>query len=47
VAAATARDKKRLGAAVPFVLVDAPGDVRHGVELSAGQLQAALAELCA
>jgi shikimate kinase/3-dehydroquinate synthase len=46
VAAATARDKKRLGASVPFVLVDAPGEVRHGVEVSAGQLQAALAELC-
>ena len=30
VVAATRRDKKRIGAEVPFVLVAAPGDVRHG-----------------
>jgi shikimate kinase/3-dehydroquinate synthase len=47
VAQATERDKKRLGAAVPFVLVDAPGDVRPGAEVTRGQLEAALAELCA
>jgi shikimate kinase/3-dehydroquinate synthase len=46
-AAATQRDKKRLGGAVPFVLVDAPGAVRHGGEVAPHQLQAALAELCA
>ena len=47
VTAATARDKKRLGAAVPFVLVDAPGDVRHGVEVAPGELSAAVRELTA
>jgi 3-dehydroquinate synthetase len=47
VAQATERDKKRLGATVPFVLVDAPGDVRPGAEVTRGQLEAALAELCA
>ena len=40
---AIGRDKKRLGAAVPFVLVDAPGAVRHGVEVTDGQLESALA----
>ncbi len=47
VAAATQRDKKRLGGAVPFVLVDAPGAVRHGGEVAPHQLRSALAELCA
>jgi shikimate kinase/3-dehydroquinate synthase len=47
VAAATHGDKKRLGASVPFVLVDAPGAVRHGGEVTPAQLEAALAELCA
>ena len=35
VVAMTARDKKRLGTRVPFVLVDAPGDVRIGCEVAA------------
>ena len=46
VVAATARDKKRLGAEVPFVLVDAPGSVRHGAEVSHGRLEAAVAGVC-
>ncbi len=47
VAEASARDKKRLGAELPFVLVDAPGNVRHGVAVGAAELDGALAELCA
>jgi shikimate kinase/3-dehydroquinate synthase len=48
VAAATARDKKRAGAApVGFVLVEAPGDVRHGVAVPAPDVRAAVAELLA
>jgi shikimate kinase / 3-dehydroquinate synthase len=43
---AIGRDKKRLGAAVPFVLVDAPGAVRHGVEVTREQLESALAAVC-
>jgi len=43
---ATGRDKKRMGASVPFVLVDAPGAVRHGAEVSREQLEAAVTELC-
>jgi shikimate kinase/3-dehydroquinate synthase len=43
---ATKRDKKRLTASVPFVLVDAPGAVRHGAEVTGEQLEAALKELC-
>lgn len=46
VADATARDKKRLGGAVPFVLVDAPGAVRHGAEVAPEQLSAAVEALC-
>ena len=46
VAQATLRDKKRVGDSVPFVLVDAPGSVRHGGAVSAAQLDAALAALC-
>jgi shikimate kinase/3-dehydroquinate synthase len=47
VARATQRDKKRLAGAVPFVLVDAPGCVRYGGEVSTSQLADALVELCA
>jgi shikimate kinase/3-dehydroquinate synthase len=47
VAAATERDKKRLDGGVPFVLVDAPGAVRHGAEVTPAQLESALEELCA
>ena len=39
------RDKKRVGANVPFVLVDAPGDVRYGCEVAEDEVRAALAEL--
>jgi shikimate kinase/3-dehydroquinate synthase len=45
VVAATQRDKKRLGASVPFVLVSAPGDVRFGCEVAPDDLAAAVAEL--
>ncbi|HEV8152514.1 MAG TPA: 3-dehydroquinate synthase, partial [Solirubrobacteraceae bacterium] len=46
VLAATARDKKRTGAEpVGFVLCDAPGDVRFGVQVAAGDVRAAVAEL--
>ncbi|MFI5009952.1 MAG: bifunctional shikimate kinase/3-dehydroquinate synthase [Solirubrobacterales bacterium] len=43
----TARDKKRLGteASVPFVLVDAPGEVRIGAHVGHDELRAAVAEL--
>jgi len=43
----TARDKKRLGtdASVPFVLVDAPGEVRIGCHVGHDELRAAVAEL--
>jgi 3-dehydroquinate synthetase/shikimate kinase len=43
---ATRRDKKRTGASVPFVLIDAPGAVRHGAEVTREQLEAAVMELC-
>ncbi|HEY7965686.1 MAG TPA: bifunctional shikimate kinase/3-dehydroquinate synthase [Solirubrobacteraceae bacterium] len=46
VAQATLRDKKRVGDSVPFVLVDAPGAVRHGAAVSGAQLDAALEALC-
>jgi shikimate kinase / 3-dehydroquinate synthase len=42
---ATERDKKRLGASVPFVLVSEPGDVRFGCEVAAERLRDAVAEL--
>jgi shikimate kinase/3-dehydroquinate synthase len=42
---ATARDKKRLGSSIPFVLVRAPGDVRIGCEVAAEDLRAAVTEL--
>jgi shikimate kinase/3-dehydroquinate synthase len=38
------RDKKRRGERVPFVLVDAPGDVTPGHEVSDADLRAAVAE---
>ncbi len=47
VAQATWRDKKRTGDRVPFVLVRAPGDVRTGAHVAAGDVLAALAELAA
>jgi shikimate kinase / 3-dehydroquinate synthase len=42
---ALARDKKRLGDKVPFVLVNAPGEVVVGCEVDADELRAAVAEL--
>jgi shikimate kinase/3-dehydroquinate synthase len=45
VVAATARDKKRVGARVPFVLVRAPGDVVTGREVADADLRGAVAEL--
>jgi 3-dehydroquinate synthase len=46
VALATARDKKRLGhGSVPFVLVQAPGDVRPGCAIASTELLAAVREL--
>jgi shikimate kinase/3-dehydroquinate synthase len=42
---ATARDKKRLGSSVPFVLVRAPGEVMIGCEVAADDLSAAVSEL--
>jgi shikimate kinase / 3-dehydroquinate synthase len=42
---ATARDKKRRGGRVGFVLVEAPGDVRPGRPVAEGELRAAVAEL--
>jgi 3-dehydroquinate synthetase len=47
VVAATARDKKRTGAEVPFVLVHAPGDVRHGERVDPAAVEAAVQELTA
>jgi len=46
VIAASRRDKKRTGAAVPFVVVDAPGLVRHGVEFAPERVEAAVEALC-
>jgi shikimate kinase/3-dehydroquinate synthase len=45
VAAATRNDKKRVGASTPFVLVEAPGAVRHGAEVGEPDLLAAVTEL--
>jgi shikimate kinase/3-dehydroquinate synthase len=47
VAAATARDKKRTGEAVPFVFVEAPGHVTPGHTVGASELIAAVRELWA
>jgi shikimate kinase/3-dehydroquinate synthase len=47
VVAATARDKKRTGEAVPFVLVRAPGDVVPGQAVRPADLVAAVRELAA
>jgi shikimate kinase/3-dehydroquinate synthase len=45
VVAAVARDKKRRGGRVRFVLVEGPGDVRPGRSVPDGELRAAVAEL--
>jgi shikimate kinase / 3-dehydroquinate synthase len=47
VLAALRRDKKRVGAEVPFVLVDAPGAVVHGRTVPDADLKAAVTELIA
>jgi shikimate kinase / 3-dehydroquinate synthase len=47
VAAATARDKKRTGESVPFVLVEAPGRVSGGHAVDNADLLSAVRELCA
>ena len=45
IVAATARDKKRLGSHVPFVLLRAPGQPMIGCAVEPAELQAAVAEL--
>lgn len=45
VVALTRRDKKRIGAKVPFVLTLAPGHVVHGQEVADADVQAAVEEL--
>jgi shikimate kinase / 3-dehydroquinate synthase len=47
VVALTERDKKRQGGRVPFVLVESPGNVTHGHEITPEDLRAAVAEVCA
>jgi shikimate kinase / 3-dehydroquinate synthase len=42
---ATMRDKKRIGAQVPFVLLGAPGEARTGCHVPAEELRAAVSEL--
>jgi shikimate kinase/3-dehydroquinate synthase len=41
------RDKKRAGGRVPFVLVDAPGEVTPGHDVEPAALRAAVEEVCA
>lgn len=45
VVAATRSDKKRIGANVPYVVVDAPGQLRWGQELGDAEVRAAVEEL--
>jgi 3-dehydroquinate synthetase/shikimate kinase len=45
VVAATARDKKRVGEELPFVLLAEPGDARTGCAVAEAELRAAVAEL--
>jgi shikimate kinase/3-dehydroquinate synthase len=42
---AITRDKKRMGGEVPFVLVNAPGEVEYGRTLAGDDVRAAVAEL--
>ena len=39
------RDKKRAGGTVPFVLVEAPGEVTPGHEVDPGELRSAVEEV--
>jgi shikimate kinase/3-dehydroquinate synthase len=41
------RDKKRRGGRVPFVLVDAPGEVDPGHDVDEDALRRAVVEVCA
>jgi shikimate kinase/3-dehydroquinate synthase len=45
VAELVARDKKRRGGRVPFVLVEAPGEVTHGHEVGDDELRSAIEEV--
>lgn len=45
VVAATRSDKKRIGANVPYVVVDAPGQLRWGQEIGDAEVRAAVEEL--
>jgi shikimate kinase / 3-dehydroquinate synthase len=45
VVAASSHDKKRVGSHVPFVLVEAPGDVKIGCEVAVDDVRAAVEEL--
>jgi shikimate kinase/3-dehydroquinate synthase len=45
IVAATARDKKRVGKQLPFVLLSEPGQARPGCAVASADLQAAVAEL--
>jgi 3-dehydroquinate synthase len=45
VLAAVQRDKKRVGAEVPFVLIDGPGNVVYGREVPEAEVRAAVEEL--
>ena len=45
VVALVERDKKRAGGRVPFVLVEAPGEVTPGHEVDADELRAAVEEV--
>jgi shikimate kinase/3-dehydroquinate synthase len=45
VVALVGRDKKRVGGRVPFVLVEAPGEVTPGHEVGSAELRAAIEEL--
>ena len=46
VVALVARDKKRRGGHVPFVLAEAPGRVSEGHEVSEEDLRTAVEEVC-
>jgi 3-dehydroquinate synthetase len=47
VVALVGRDKKRVGARVPFVLLEAPGEVTPGHDVDEAELRAAVEELAA
>ncbi len=45
VVAATRSDKKRIGANVPYVVIDEPGGLRWGQEIGDAEVRAAVEEL--